>query len=68
LGVDSQLKSTIATLKGVKATLHIYSLQSSHSDSKIIFKEAFDITTQITDQLENRLQELKLEEPQYQEQ
>ncbi len=68
MGVDSHLKGTIATLKGVKSTLHIYSLQASHSDSQIVFKEAFDITNRITEDLENRLQALKLEEPQYQEQ
>ncbi len=65
MSVDSNVKTTITTLKSIHATLHVYSLQSRHDMSQGVFKESYDTTGQIILDLENRLEELKLEEPQY---
>lgn len=65
MSVDKNLITTIATLKSINATLHVYSLQSRHDISQKIFKESYDTTSQIIVDLETRLEELKLEEPQY---
>ena len=65
MSIDSNVKTTLATLKSINATLHVYSLQSRHDMSQGVFKESYDTTGQIILELENRLEEIKFEEPQY---
>ena len=63
--VNSQLKQTTASLKGVKATLNLYMSQSSITNEKEIFKRNGIKIQNIINSLENRIGTLEFEEPQY---
>lgn len=63
--VDSQLKQTTASLKGVKATLDLYVSQSSTAHEKDILKRNSLVLQNVIDSLEKRIGTLEYEEPQY---
>jgi len=63
--VASQVKQTLAGLKGVQGTLRIYSSQSQDEESKKVLDDAMNVTHEIINDLERRLQVLEFEEPQY---
>ncbi len=63
--VASQLKKTIATLKGIQSTLELYSLQSYNEDEKSTYKDSLKTTNEVISDLEKRLKLLEYEEPQY---
>ncbi|WP_432662940.1 DUF1657 domain-containing protein [Wukongibacter baidiensis] len=63
--VGSQVKQTLASLKGTQGTLRIYSLQTQDKSAKAAYKEALEITNTIINDLEERLKHLEYEEPQY---
>lgn len=63
--VGSQVKQTLALLKGAQATLRLYTVQSKPTETKIAFEEAVDITESIINDLEERIKILEFEEPQY---
>jgi hypothetical protein len=63
--VASQVKQTLASLKGTQGTLRLYSAQSRDAETKSVYKEAINVTSEVINDLENRLQMLELQEPQY---
>jgi hypothetical protein len=63
--VASQVKQTLASLKGTQSTLRIYSIQSKDEETKSIYKQALEVTGGIINDLEDRVQTLELQEPQY---
>lgn len=63
--VATQVKQTLATLKGAQGTLRMYSLQSREEESKNVYKDALETTNDIIKDLEIRLKTLELEEPQF---
>ncbi len=63
--VASQVKQTLAGLKGVQGTLRIYSSQTQDEETKIAFNEAIEVTKDIINDLEKRVQVLEFQEPQY---
>jgi hypothetical protein len=63
--VGSQVKQTLATLRGAGATLRLYSEQVRHSEAKELFGEGARAVEEIVRDLEGRLGVLELEEPQY---
>jgi hypothetical protein len=63
--VGTQLKETLAGLKGVQNTVKIYALQTENQDIKKVFQEAVCVTGEIIQDLEERLKILEFEEPQY---
>ena len=63
--VSSQLKQTIASLKGARGTLRIYSVQTRDEETKVVYSDALGITDNIINDLEARLKVLEFEEPQY---
>jgi Protein of unknown function (DUF1657). len=63
--VASQVKQTLAGLKGVQGTLRIYSSQTRDDESKKVLGEALNATHEIINDLERRVQVLEYEEPQY---
>jgi len=63
--VDSQLKQTTASLKGVKATLDLYVSQSSTTNEKEMYKRNSIKIQNVIDSLEKRIGTLEFEEPQY---
>ena len=63
--VASQVKTTLATLKGNRGTLRLYGLQTLDQETKAVYSEALGITEKIIKDLEGRVQMLEYEEPQY---
>ncbi|AZV57023.1 DUF1657 domain-containing protein [Clostridium sp. AWRP] len=63
--VGSQVKQTLAVLKGAESTLRVYSLQEQNKKVKNVYKEALDAVDGITKNLNDRLKYLEYEEPQY---
>lgn len=63
--VASQVKQTLAALKGVQGTLRIYTTQSRDKETTEVFNEALKTTEEILKDLENRVQTLEFKEPQY---
>jgi len=65
--VASQVKQTLATLKGSQGTLRLYASQTRDEETKLVYKEALDATGIIINDLEKRMQFLEYQEPQYKE-
>ncbi len=63
--VGSQVKQTLAGLKGVGATLKIYATQSEEEEIKTVFTDATGITESVIKDLEERIKVLEFQEPQY---
>lgn len=63
--VVSEIKQTLANLKGIESTLRIYSLQSKNKDEANAYREALKTTESVTKNIEDRLITIKVEEPQY---
>ncbi len=63
--VASQLKQTLATLKGSQGTLRLYALQTQDEKTKLVYTEALEATGVIINDLEQRMQTLEYQEPQY---
>lgn len=63
--VASQVKQTLASLKGARGTLRMYSTQTRDLETRSIFTYAFEVTDRIIEDLEKRLRTLEFEEPQY---
>lgn len=63
--VASQVKQTLASLKGTQGTLRLYSVQSQDTETKSVYEGALNVTGEVIKDLEDRLQTLELQEPQY---
>lgn len=63
--VASNVKQTLAGLKGIESTLRVYSLQSKNKEEIIAYKEALKTTESVIKNIENRVKRLEFEEPQY---
>lgn len=63
--VGSQVKKTLATLKGNQGTLRLYMLQTRNEETRLVYHEILAATDQIINDLEQRLQTLEYQEPQY---
>lgn len=63
--VASQVKQTLAGLKGAQSTLRIYSTQSQDEETKSVYTQALEVTCGIINDLEDRIQTLEFQEPQY---
>ncbi|MDK2799793.1 MAG: hypothetical protein PWP27_2476 [Clostridiales bacterium] len=63
--VSSQVKQTLATLKGAQSTLKIYATQTQNEETKLVYEEAVEKTADIIRDLEKRVQILEFQEPQY---
>lgn len=61
----SKVKETLATLKGVEATLEMYSLQERNKEAKVVYNEASKEIQKIKTDLEKRIGFMEFEEPQY---
>ncbi len=63
--VGSNVKQTLANLKGIESTLRIYSIQSSNKEEILAYKKALQTTESVINDIENRIKTLEFEEPQY---
>ncbi|MCM8709717.1 DUF1657 domain-containing protein [Clostridium sp. SYSU_GA19001] len=63
--IASNVKQTLASLKGIESTLKIYSVQSRNKEEKKVYKEELQTVEAVISDIENRLKTLEFEEPQY---
>jgi hypothetical protein len=63
--VASQVKQTVASLKGAKATLDLYTNQSPQQNEREIYRRYSQQLETIIEQLEDRVSVIEWEEPQY---
>lgn len=63
--VASQVKQTLASLKGAQATLRIYTTQTRDEETVSVYEEALKTTEAVINDLENRISVLEFKEPQY---
>lgn len=63
--VASQVKQTLAGLKGAQANLETFALQTQNQQAKQLFTNLAQQTKTIVDSLEPRIQQIEMEEPQY---
>ncbi|MBU5484299.1 DUF1657 domain-containing protein [Clostridium sp. MSJ-11] len=63
--VASNIKQTLASLKGVESTLRIYSVQSRNEEEKKVYKKELQTVESVIKDIEDRLKTVEFEEPQY---
>lgn len=63
--VASQVKQALAALKGSQGTIRLYAAQAQEEETRAVYDEALDTTTEIIHDLEKRLSAIEYEEPQY---
>jgi len=63
--VGSQVKQTLASLKGAQASLETFALSTQNKQAKQVYTQAAEQTQSIITNLEQRVTELENEEPQY---
>ncbi|PKM45964.1 MAG: hypothetical protein CVV03_06050 [Firmicutes bacterium HGW-Firmicutes-8] len=63
--VGSKVKQTLSSLKGIKSTLEVYTLQTGDQETSGAYKESLHVINEVLDDLEKRVQTLEFEEPQY---
>ncbi|MBE3101132.1 MAG: DUF1657 domain-containing protein [Firmicutes bacterium] len=63
--IGSQVKQTLTSLKGAKATLTIYRNQEQNRDSQVLLTSAVEDLNKIINELEGRVKILEFEEPSY---
>lgn len=63
--VATQVKQTLASLKGAQANLESFALSTQNKQAKQLFTQAAQQTQTICDTLEQRVTQLENEEPQY---
>lgn len=66
--VVDQVRQTLAGLKSAQASLETFALQTQNQKAKQMFQQAAQQTQMIVDQVNQRLQEIEQEEPQYKQQ
>ncbi len=63
--VSSQVKQTLASLKGAQANLESFALATQNEQAKQMYTQAAQNTQSICDTLQQRVTQLENEEPQY---
>lgn len=63
--VSSQVKQTLASLKGAQANFESFALQTQNQQAKQMYQSAASQTQQIVQSLEQRVDDIEKEEPQY---
>ena len=63
--VGSQLKQTLAGLKGGRGTLRVYANMARQEEAQKAYSEALQEMDEIISALEERLSAVEYEEPQY---
>ncbi|GMA60162.1 DUF1657 domain-containing protein [Alicyclobacillus fastidiosus] len=63
--VGSQVKQTLAGLKSAQASFEQFALQTQNQQAKQLYTDAANQTNTIVNTLEQRVQQMEQEEPQY---
>lgn len=66
--VVTNVQQTLAGLKSAQASLETFSLETDNKQAKQMFNQAAKQTQQIVDMVNQRLQDIQQEEPQYKQQ
>ena len=63
--ISSQLKQTVATMKGIESLIRIYAETAQNPESKAVWERQIPRAGGVVRLLEERVQTLEREEPQY---
>jgi hypothetical protein len=63
--VGTQVKQAMAGLKSAQASFETFALATDNQNAKKLYQDAAQQTQSVLDSLEPRLQEILVEEPQY---
>ncbi|MCW2277996.1 DUF1657 domain-containing protein [Heliophilum fasciatum] len=63
--VSSQVKQTLASVKGARSTLQSFAIIEENQEAHAIFSRNIDRLDQVIADFERRVQELEFAEPQY---
>jgi hypothetical protein len=63
--VASQVKQTLASLKSAQASFETFALETQNQQAKQLYQNAATQTQTILQSLEQRVQDIETEEPQY---
>jgi len=63
--VASQIKQTLAALKGAQSTIQTYAKHHPNQETKVEFKQCDQKLNEIILDLEKRIQQIEFEEPQF---
>lgn len=63
--ISSDVKTCVASLKSAQASLEQFALSTQNQEAKSLFENAAKSTQQVINQLENRVQQIEQQEPQY---
>jgi CHASE3 domain sensor protein len=63
--VATQVQQTLAGLKSAQASFETFALQTDNQEAKHLYQNASQQTQQLVDQINQRVQEIQQEEPQY---
>ena len=63
--VSTQVKQTVAALKGAQANMESFAMQTQNQQAKDLYSSAAQQTQAIVDSLEPRVSAMESEEPQY---
>lgn len=63
--VATQIKSCLASLKSAQADLEQFALSTQNQEAKNMFTKAASTTKEIVAELEGRISQIEMEEPQY---
>ncbi|HLR80368.1 MAG TPA: DUF1657 domain-containing protein [Bacillota bacterium] len=63
--VGSQIKQTLAGLKSAQASFEQFALQTENQQAKQLYENAAQQTQTIVQSVENRVNQIEKEEPQY---
>jgi len=64
--IATQVKSCLASLKSAQANLEQFALGTQNEEAKAMFTSAAKTTQLVVQQLEDRVKQMEMEEPQYQ--
>ena len=61
----SQVKKTLATLKGSQSILRVYAAQTRNEETREVYDQAIGTTQTVINEIEERVQDPEFQEPQY---
>ncbi|MFA5536446.1 MAG: DUF1657 domain-containing protein [Bacillota bacterium] len=63
--ISTNVKTCLASLKSAQASLEQFALGTQNQETKNLFENAAKSTQKVVEQIETRVQQIELEEPQY---
>ncbi|MFC4322370.1 DUF1657 domain-containing protein [Litchfieldia salsa] len=63
--VIAQVQQTLAGLKSAQASFETFALQTQNQEAKQMYQQAAQQTQSLVDMVNNRVQDMQNEEPQY---